>query len=196
MTFKGIFHPKIKILSSSSHPYQWDFSCTLEHKRRCVIECPCCSFSYIRNRLWPGAVMLQRDTKAPWKYIVQNIFFIVEWKKEGQEKWTIPLMFGLYFGLQNGSQIIMYPKYKHLSYINWQLCTFWKHTTITVISLFYSSETWFLTIFVPLSVPLIARNGAHFGIKKICSKQRNIVCILAAKSWEIIYFSLNMENLP
>ncbi len=102
-------------------------------------------------------------------------------------------MFGLYFGLQNGSQIITYPKYKKILY---------KLTVVYFLEAYnnnynqpvYSSET--CTIFVPLSVPPIARNGVHFGIKKICSKQRNIACILAAKSWEIVYFSLNMENLP
>ncbi len=29
--------------------------------------------------------MLQKDTKAPSKYIVLNIFFIVEWKKKGNK---------------------------------------------------------------------------------------------------------------
>ncbi len=47
---KEIFHTEMNILSSFTHSHyrqnQCDFLSSVEHKMRCLVECPNCSFPY------------------------------------------------------------------------------------------------------------------------------------------------------
>lgn len=58
--YKPASSEKSIVVNPHIFPRLYEFILFVDHKRRCLAQCSCCSFSFSDSRQWPGAVNLQR----------------------------------------------------------------------------------------------------------------------------------------
>ncbi len=60
--YKPASSEKSLVVNPHIFPRLYEFILFVDHKRRCLAQCSCCSFSFSDSRQWPGAVILQRGS--------------------------------------------------------------------------------------------------------------------------------------